>query len=141
MKILFAVDGSPYSLKAAEYLATHFNWLSEPAELHLLHVELPIPMGRARAAMGPEAIDRHYAEEAEAALAPAENVLRKHDIRFVRSYVAGDIADAIQSYVQQNAIDMIVMGSHGHGALRGLVMGSVASKVIAATTVPVLIVR
>jgi nucleotide-binding universal stress UspA family protein len=141
MKILFAVDGSSYSLKAAEYLAVHFNWLSEPAELHLLHVELPIPISRARAAMGKEAVDRYYAEEAEAALAPAENILQKHDIRFVRSYAAGDVADAIQTYVKENAIDMIVMGSHGHGALRGLMMGSVATKVIAATTVPVLIIR
>lgn len=141
MKILFAVDGSSYSLKAAQYLALHFNWLSEPAELHLLHVESPIPVGRARAAMGKEAVDRYYAEEGEAALAPAENILRKYDIRFVRSYAAGDVADAIQAYVNQNAIDMIVMGSHGHGALRGLMMGSVATKVIAATTAPVLIIR
>jgi len=43
--------------------------------------------------------------------------------------------------VKENVIDMIVMGSHGHGALRGLMMGSVATKVIAATTVPVLIIR
>lgn len=141
MKILFAVDGSPYSLKAAEYLAMHFNWLREPAELHLLHVDSPIPLGRARAAMGKEAIDRHYAEEAEAALTPAENILRKHEIHFTRSFVAGDIADAMQTYVDQNAIDMIVMGSHGHGALRGLVMGSIATKVIASTSVPVLIIR
>lgn len=141
MKILFAVDGSSYSLKAAEYLAVHFNWLSEPAELHLLHVALPIPISRARAAMGKEAVDRYYAEEAEAALAPAENILQKYGIRFVRSYAVGDVADAIQTYVKENAIDMIVMGSHGHGALRGLMMGSVATKVIAATTVPVLIIR
>lgn len=141
MKILFAVDGSPYSLKAAEYLATHFNWFAQPVELHLLHVDQPIPIGRARAAMGKESVDRHYAEEAEAALTPAENILRKYEISFTRSFVAGDIADAIQSYVNQNAMDMIVMGSHGHGALRGLVMGSVATKVIATTTVPVLIIR
>jgi len=36
---------------------------------------------------------------------------------------------------------MIVMGSHGHGALQNLVMGSVATKVLAVTKVPVLIVR
>jgi nucleotide-binding universal stress UspA family protein len=36
---------------------------------------------------------------------------------------------------------MIVMGSHGHGALTNLVMGSVTTKVLAITSVPVLIVR
>jgi nucleotide-binding universal stress UspA family protein len=33
------------------------------------------------------------------------------------------------------------MGTHGHSALKGFVMGSVASKVVASTTVPVLLVR
>ncbi|HNI85575.1 MAG TPA: universal stress protein, partial [Ottowia sp.] len=33
------------------------------------------------------------------------------------------------------------MGSRGHGALGGLVMGSVATKVLASCEVPVLLVR
>jgi nucleotide-binding universal stress UspA family protein len=36
---------------------------------------------------------------------------------------------------------MIVMGSHGHGALANVVLGSVTTKVLAIATVPVLIVR
>ena len=36
---------------------------------------------------------------------------------------------------------MIVMGSHGHGALINLVVGSVATEVLAACKLPVLIVR
>ena len=37
--------------------------------------------------------------------------------------------------------DLILMGSHGHGSLGNLVMGSVATKVMAHTKVPVLLVR
>jgi nucleotide-binding universal stress UspA family protein len=36
---------------------------------------------------------------------------------------------------------MIVMGTHGQGAVANLVMGSVATKVIAASKVPVLLLR
>ena len=36
---------------------------------------------------------------------------------------------------------MLVMGSHGHGSLGSLVLGSVASKVLAQCTTPVLLVR
>ena len=43
MKILIAVDGSRYSTKAVKHVIKHFNWFSEPPELHLLHVKLPFP--------------------------------------------------------------------------------------------------
>ena len=36
---------------------------------------------------------------------------------------------------------MIVMGSHGHGAFAGVVIGSVTTKVLATATVPVLVIR
>ncbi|MSQ50362.1 MAG: universal stress protein [Betaproteobacteria bacterium] len=36
---------------------------------------------------------------------------------------------------------MLVMGSHGRGVLRNLVLGSVATRVFAACTVPVLVIR
>lgn len=42
---------------------------------------------------------------------------------------------------KQGEFDLLVMGSHGHGALGNLVMGSVATKVMATCTTPILIVR
>jgi nucleotide-binding universal stress UspA family protein len=141
MKILIAVDGSPYSIKAVKHVIKHFNWFSEPPELHLLHVKLPLPPGRARSFLGSDVVNSYYREESVAALAPSEKLLRKNDIPFHSGYKVGDIAQEIQSYVKKNKVDMIVMGSHGHGALSNLVMGSVATKVLATTVAPVLIVR
>ncbi|HWS05017.1 MAG TPA: universal stress protein, partial [Burkholderiaceae bacterium] len=37
--------------------------------------------------------------------------------------------------------DLVIMGSHGHSALANLVMGSVATQVLAHCHVPVLLVR
>jgi nucleotide-binding universal stress UspA family protein len=146
MKILLAVDGSGYTAKAAEYLATHFEWFHGTPELHVLHVKLPVPPGlaleRAQALLGKDEVSRYYREESEAALAPAETILRAHKIPFHAEYRVGDVAREICAYATEQAVDLIVMGSHGHGALANLVMGSVATKVLAATPhIPVLIVR
>jgi nucleotide-binding universal stress UspA family protein len=141
MKILLAVDGSAYTTKAVKYLVAHLNWFQGEPELHLLHVKAPVPTGWARSVLGKAAVDNYYEEEAGAALAPAEKLLREQEIPFQGSYRIGDVAKEIQAYAKKNKIDMIVMGSHGHGALQNLVLGSVATKVLASTSAPVLIVR
>lgn len=141
MNILIAADGSPYTIKAVEFVSAHLDWLQQAPQIHLFHVQPPIASGRARAALGNEAVENYYKEESLTALAPAEKVLRAKNIPFQSSYAIGNIPDAIQAYAAKHAIDMLIMGSHGHGALTGLVMGSVATKVLASTTVPVLIVR
>jgi nucleotide-binding universal stress UspA family protein len=145
MKILLAVDGSPYTTKAVTYISTHLNWFKEAAELHLLHVKAPIPSGfathGARAVAGDSAVDNYYREEARAALSTAETSLSASNIPFKSSFVIGDVAEEIKKYAADNNIDLIAMGSHGHSAIANMVMGSVATKVLAHTTVPVLIIR
>jgi nucleotide-binding universal stress UspA family protein len=145
MKILFAVDGSPCTVKAAEYLASRIGQLKQAPELHLLHVKLPIPhglvQGRAKAILGQDVVEQYYREEAEAALAPAKEVLKRHDIPFQSAYEVGDIAEQIDRYAVEKRMDMIVMGSHGHGPLKSLALGSVAYKVLATSAIPVLIGR
>lgn len=141
MKILVAVDGSSYSNKAVKHVIKHYDWFNGAPELHLLHVKLPLPPGRARSFLGSEIVDGYYRDESQKALASAERLLRKQGIPFHSAYAVGDVAGEIQSHVKKNKIDLIVMGSHGHGALKNLVMGSVATKVLAVTRAPVLIVR
>jgi nucleotide-binding universal stress UspA family protein len=53
----------------------------------------------------------------------------------------GHPSDEIASYAEAGNFDLVVMGSHGVGALKNLVLGSVATKVLARCTVPVLLVR
>jgi len=145
MKILLAVDGSAFTVKAATYLSAHIQWFKNTPELHLLHVKPPIPVGlaatRARALLGDAAVDDYYKEEAEAALAVAEKILHEHHIPFQSTYTVGDVSHEILHYASQHGIDMIVMGSHGHSALANVVLGSIATKVLAITQIPVLIVR
>jgi nucleotide-binding universal stress UspA family protein len=145
MKILLAADGSPFTTKAAKYIATHFDLFGAGTELHVLNVKPPIPAGLAVAnasrILGKGSIDKYYREEAEAALKPAERILRKAAVPFHSSYKIGSIADEVVAFARKNKVDMIVMGSHGHGALVNVLMGSVATRVLAASTVPVLVIR
>jgi nucleotide-binding universal stress UspA family protein len=50
-------------------------------------------------------------------------------------------AHGIAQTARDEGADLIVVGSHGHGALRKLVLGSVTTRVLAEATVPVLVVR
>lgn len=145
LKILFAVDGSDFTVRTASYLATHFEWFKGTPELHLLHVKLPIPPGlaltQAQRILGADAVGDYYRNEAAAALAPAEAILRAAGISFKSDYKVGEIAAELDAYARTQGIDLIAMGSHGHGALKNLLMGSVATRVLATSSVPVLIVR
>lgn len=143
MKILLAADGSAYTTKAVEFLVAHFDWFKDSPELHVVHVKqpIPIPEGRAAAVVGRDAVENYYREEAGAALAPAESLLKQRNVPFKAGYVIGDIAQQLNGYAKENGIDLIVMGTHGHGALKNLVMGSVATKVLATAAVPVLLIK
>ena len=52
-----------------------------------------------------------------------------------------NIADGIVDYARNNAIDLIVTGTHGRGAIKHLMLGSVAERVVRAAPCPVLTVR
>lgn len=141
MKILCAVDGSEYSYRAMDFICSKFDWFKQAPELHLLYVHPAVPIGRATAVLGKAAIENYYKEESEDVLLPLEDVLRKKEIAFNASYLVGEVAQQINLYTERHQIDMVVMGSHGHGSFKNLVLGSVATKVISKSNVPVLLIR
>jgi nucleotide-binding universal stress UspA family protein len=55
--------------------------------------------------------------------------------------VARSPARAIVEYAKNHEVDLIVMGTHGRGALAHLIMGSVAERVVRLADCPVLTVR
>lgn len=140
MKILLAVDGSAYSKKMLAYLATHESLLSPNNEYYVFTAQLPLPP-RARAAVGKEIVEKYYAEECEKVLAPVSKFLLRHGIDAKSSWKVGSAGESISKMADQGKFDLLVMGSHGHGALVNLVIGSVATQVLAHSKVPVLLVR
>ena len=141
MKILLAADGSEYTRRAAQQLAKYLAFLRDPAEVHLLHVHAPLPYRGAAGAIGKGTIEKYQKEDSLKALAVAEEELRRAGVHFQSHWVVGDVAAEIGDFVEKHALDLVVMGSHGQGALANLAMGSIATKVIASIKTPVLIVR
>lgn len=141
MKILLAADGSEFTRRAARYVAAHVKRLASPPEIHLLNVHAPLPYARAASVAGADAVNDYHEEDCLKALEVAEDVLREAGIPYTASWIAGDVGKAIADYAKDKGIDLIVMGSHGHGQLRTLAMGSVADAVLRASPVPVTIVK
>ncbi len=140
MKILLAVDGSAYSKKMLAYLSTHEALLSPQHDYTIFTVQPALPP-RARAAVGKEVVQAYYAEECEKVLAPVAKFLNRHGINPKSEWKAGHAGESIAKLAQGGAFDLVVLGSHGHSALGNLVMGSVATQVLAHCKVPVLLVR
>lgn len=140
MNILLALDGSPYSKKMLAYLATHEALLNSGNSYTVFFAQPALPP-RARAAVGKEVVDQYYAEEAEKVLAPASKFLLRHGINAKSVWKVGPAGAMIAKIADDGAFDLLVMGSHGHSALVNLVMGSVATQVLAHCKVPVLLVR
>ena len=140
MKILIAVDGSPYTKAAARYVVRHRESFANPLEIHLLRVQPPIPYPGAAAVAGKAAVEGYQRDESRAALAPAEKELAKAGVACTSAWRVGDVAQTIEKYAREQDIDLVISGSHGHGALANLAMGSVSTKLVATLSVPLLII-
>jgi nucleotide-binding universal stress UspA family protein len=139
MKVLLAVDGSDYTKKMLAYLATHDELFSPSNKYTLITVQPQLPP-RARAAVGKEVVETYQREEAEKVLAPVSAFLTRHGIDAKSMNKIGHAGEIISKTAESGKFDLVVMGSHGHGTLGNLVMGSVATKVLAHCKVPVLLV-
>jgi nucleotide-binding universal stress UspA family protein len=141
MKILVPVDGSPFTKRMLGYLAAHDEWLGGAHQYTLLTSVNPVP-ARAASVIDNATLKGYYDEEAQKVFKPIRTFFaRKPELQV--SYVAkvGVAADQITTTAAKGDFDLIIMGSHGHGTLTNLVMGSVATKVLANCKVPVLLVR
>lgn len=67
--------------------------------------------------------------------------LVRHGIDAKSTWKTGHAGESIAKLADSGKFDLVVMGSHGHGTLVNLVMGSVATQVLSHCQVPVLLVR
>ena len=140
MKILLAVDGSPFTKKMLAYLVTHPELFGAHNAFTVFTATAALPP-RARAAVGADVAHGYYEEEAGKVDAPVLEFLARHSIRPEVTHQVGHAGELIAKTAEEGKFDLVMMGSHGHGALANLVMGSVATQVLAHCKVPVLLVR
>jgi nucleotide-binding universal stress UspA family protein len=138
-KILFAVDGSEASLRAARGLAGVLRWC-KPIDVEVVNVQ---PESSRLAELLPHAL-RERAEgrvraASEEALATARALLHEAGAACSTSARFGDPAPAIAHAAETLDCALIAMGSHGAGAVGALIAGSVVTKVIQTGVRPVLV--
>ena len=140
MKILLSVDGSSYTKRMLAYIVTHDEVFHTNNEFTVLTVQPPVP-NRARAAVGKELVDNYYTTESEKIISPVHKFLFRHGIDAKSVTKVGQLGETIGKFADDGKFDMLIMGSHGHGTIVNMVMGSVATKVLASSKTPVLLIR
>ena len=133
-KILIPFDGSEHSKKAIEFAAGVAK--QDNAEVYLIHIveDKEIP---------PEILEYIEIEKidgglgkvsakliSEGIMKTAQKQVQDKGLKIAKSMVfRGDPAEEIIQFAKNNDIDMIVIGSRGLGQIKGLLLGSVSSKV------------
>ncbi|MDM0112540.1 universal stress protein [Variovorax sp. J22R133] len=141
MKILVAIDGSVYSLKALDYLAANRGMFVEGHELVMVHACPGIP-GHVARRVSKDVIQGYYSEEQAKVLDPLKTQLAERNIsNYTIDARHGHAAEEIIKSAHETGANLIVMGTHGHGIFGRALMGSIATKVIAESDIAVLLVK
>jgi nucleotide-binding universal stress UspA family protein len=140
MNILFPVDGSDYTKRMLAYVAAHDELLGSAHVYTFFTAVAPIPTHATRF-VDRSALDGYYEEQAEHVFKPVRAFADQQHWTYKTAHVHGHAADEIARFAEAGKFDLIVMGSHGHTSLANVLLGSVASGVLARCSLPVLLIR
>lgn len=139
-RVLIPVDGSDGALRAAAHLIGHV-YHRVPPEVHLLNIQPPIMSGDLGPAVSTEMVTRTRLADGEAILRRTQALLDRNGVHYEARVRFGKPAEAIVQYAEEHEVDGIVMGTRGMSALKNLLLGSVATKVVGLAEVPVTLVK
>ena len=140
MKILAAVDFSPVTEQVLETLVRIAATF--PAEVWLVHVAPPDPAFVGYGA-GPKAVRGQVAAEHHARHQQVQQLadrLRADGVEATALLLQGPTVATLIAEANRLPAELIVLGSHGHGAVYELLVGSVSEGVVRAAQVPVLLI-
>jgi len=137
-KILVPTDASEYSrraLKTALEIAQKFN--SEIELLFVMHVPLVYDSSVYSYVISPEQIQ----SEGDFALKTTLDGVNIGDVTLIKKKIQGKPAHVILKEIEDENIDLVVMGSHGYGAMASSLLGSVSHHVLHKAKCSVLLVK
>jgi nucleotide-binding universal stress UspA family protein len=139
-KILVPVDFSDYTdqiLDVVLEISRKFN-----SEIHLLHIiptmDYLTPYESFLAVDNLVEVQKQIEQDVEKDL---EKVGQKLPVSTVKAIRSGVAFMEIIDYVKTQNIELVIMGTHGRGALEHILMGGVAEKVVRRAPCPVLTIR
>jgi nucleotide-binding universal stress UspA family protein len=138
--ILVPLDGSAFgehALPMALSIARRAG-----ATLHVVHVHEMIPPATVAGVAVMDAIDLHLRQDEQVYLADvARRIADGRPVALTTALLEGEVVPAIKQYAAKNGIDLIVLSTHGRGAIGRFWLGSVADELVGETDQPVLLIR
>ena len=139
MKILLAIDGSVVTKRMLSYVAARNELFAPSNDYTVVNVVAPVP-GYAARFLDPKTLDDYYREEAEQVFKPVRSFAEMQHWKLRLIHAHGHAAEVIAATAESEHCDLVVMGTHGHSSLANVVLGSVASGVLARSKKPVLLI-
>lgn len=143
MRILIGVDQSPHSERAIRFV-TRMRW---PAGSRVIVASVLTPPLTPLVAGGEGGVpvmvevSAEQRTEVQALVAHAESELRAAGIASENRLPTGDPRDALLRLVDEERVDLVVLGSHGRTGFAKLLLGSVSSHVVTHARCSVLVVK
>ncbi len=139
-RILVPTDGSESS-KLAFFNANNIARLTN-AEIILLHVTFtPQAYWGNNLAYGVTISQEELEQLGTEIIEETMKSLETNNIKVTKKIVSGSPAQSIIRIANEEEVDLVIMGSHGHGPFSGAFLGSVSQRVLAKTTCPVMVVK
>ncbi|HEX6704820.1 MAG TPA: universal stress protein [Albitalea sp.] len=140
MKILLPVDGSDYTKRMLACIAARDELLGPGHDYTAFTAVAPVPPHAARF-LDRHTLDTYYRDQAEEVLRTVKRFAEQHGWTIRVAHAVGQAAEAIAAFAEAEKPDLIVMGTHGHTALGNVLLGSVATGILARCKAPVLLIR
>lgn len=140
--ILVPVDFSDTSEKIIATAIEQANAFN--ASIHLIHVQAPFvndALHNVKSSITFDDASSELQKFDQQHLDKVADEIKGKSIPCSTLLANGNPAEEILTYCDENAIDLIIIGSHGHGALHHIILGSVSEKVLHKAPCPVLVVR
>jgi len=141
-RVLIPIDGSDCALRGvALVISKRALYLSpDDLEIHLINVQAPFSNDISRF-VSHQQIAEFHRQQSNEALQGARQMLDDAGVKYRCHIEVGNIAETITALANSLECDQIVMGTHGRGAFKEFVMGSIPLKVLALSEIPVLLIK
>lgn len=142
-RVLMTTDGSDFALRAGRRAAALLAPDCEITVLRVVGLHVPGAMGAETVGLIPDPAVVEESERAEQREAAGDvdalmaALPKPAEARIER----GDPGVVICKLADEGAFDLIVVGSHGHGLIKRMLIGSVSNHVLRHAPCPVLVVR
>jgi nucleotide-binding universal stress UspA family protein len=140
LKALVPVDGSNTAERAVRHMLALMKG-REPMEVHLINVQEKADAPEVQRFMKPAEVKRMQLAHGAAALQGAKRLLDRAGVKYQEHVLIGDPSETIARFARRGGFDRIIMGTHGRTGMSRLLMGSVATKVLHLSNVPVTLVK